>query len=65
MKIHEILESSGYIPKNEKEAKDPRWIMSQTCDVGPEEGKKQAKKLNFELDDRGMPPIMGSNGLLK
>lgn len=30
-----LLECSGYIPKNKKEAKDPRWSNALTVDVHP------------------------------
>jgi hypothetical protein len=36
-------ESSGYIPKNKKEAKDPRWSMALSVDVTPDTPRKNAK----------------------
>ena len=58
----DVNESSGYIPKNEKEALDPRWQMAMTCDVKPGEPQKQAKKLGFKVDKTGRPPMLKSNG---
>lgn len=34
MRLQELIECSGYIPKNEKEAKDPRWSRALSVDVG-------------------------------
>jgi KaiC/GvpD/RAD55 family RecA-like ATPase len=34
MRLQELLECSGYIPKNEKEAQDPRWERALSVDVG-------------------------------
>jgi nicotinamide mononucleotide adenylyltransferase len=42
-----VQESSGYIPKNSKEAKDPRWSMAITKDVGPGATLKNAKALGL------------------
>jgi nicotinamide mononucleotide adenylyltransferase len=39
--------ASGYIPKNSKEAKDPRWSMAITKDVGPDTPLKNAKALGL------------------
>ena len=36
-------DASGYIPKNKKEAKDPRWSMALSVDVTPETPRKNAK----------------------
>jgi len=41
MKIKDILEASGYIPRNAKEAKDPRWSSSLTVDVHTDTMRKQ------------------------
>jgi hypothetical protein len=43
-----IKECSGYIPKNEKEAKDPRWSMAITDDVKPGEEQRNLKKLGLK-----------------
>lgn len=34
MRLQELVECSGYIPKNETEAKDPRWSRALSVDVG-------------------------------
>ena len=36
-------ECSGYIPKNKKEAKDPRWSNALTVDVHPDTPNKNLK----------------------
>lgn len=61
MKVSEITESSGHIPKDDEEAKDPRWSNALTVDVGPGEDKKQAAKLGFTISNDG-PPKLRSNG---
>jgi len=33
MTLRELIESSGYIPRNAKEAKDPRWSTALSVDV--------------------------------
>lgn len=45
MKIQDIVsESSGYIPRNAKEAQDPRWSSALTVDVHTDTMKKQIAK---------------------
>jgi hypothetical protein len=61
MKVSEITESSGHIPVNDEEAKDPRWSNALTVDIGPGEDKKQAAKLGFTISNDG-PPKLRSNG---
>ena len=39
--LNHIPESSGYIPKNAKEAKDPRWSAALSVDVHTDTMKKQ------------------------
>lgn len=39
--------ASGYIPKNKKEANDPRWSMALTKDVRPDTPRKNAKALGL------------------
>ena len=41
MKIRELTEASGYIAKNAKEAKDPRYSASLTVDVKMDTMRKQ------------------------
>jgi hypothetical protein len=40
-------DASGYIPKNKKEAKDPRWSNALTVDVHPDTPYKNAKALRL------------------
>jgi hypothetical protein len=56
-KKYGIMESSGHIPKNEKEANDPRWSNALTVDIGPGEDKKQAAKLGFNVSNSGPPKL--------
>ena len=62
MKLHELLEASGYIPKNEKEANDPRWQMAITNDIKPGENQRQATRLGFKIDADGNPPKLRADG---
>ena len=39
--------ASGYIPKNKKEAKDPRWSHALTVDIKPDTPYKNAKALRL------------------
>ena len=56
-----IKEASGHIPTNKKEAEDPRWSNAITVDIGPDEDKKQASKMGFNISDAG-PPKLNANG---
>ena len=40
-------DASGYIPKNKREAKDPRWLNALSVDVTPETPRKNAKALRL------------------
>ena len=51
----------GYIPKNKKEANDPRYSMAMTNDIKPGEDKKQAAKWGFNISNNG-PPKLKTNG---
>jgi hypothetical protein len=62
MKLHELFEASGYIPKNEKEANDPRWQMAITNDIKPGENQRQATRLGFKIDADGRPPKLRADG---
>ena len=62
MKLYELFESSGYIPKNKQEAADPRWQMAITRDISPGENVVQAAKMGFKLDAQGRPPRLSSSG---
>ena len=61
-KQKKIQESSGYIPKNNKEANDPRWEMAMTQDIKPGEDKRQAERLGWKLDADGRPPKLSTSG---
>ena len=50
----------GVVANNAKQAKDPRYVMSMTNDVKPGETQRQAKKMGFKLDKKGMPPLAHS-----
>lgn len=62
MSKKKINEASGYIPKNQKEANDPRWQMAITNDIKPGESQRQAARLGFKVDAEGRPPLLKSNG---
>ena len=62
MRLHELFEASGYIPKNEKEAADPRWQMAITNDIKPGEDARQAARLGFSLGPDGKPPKLSTSG---
>ena len=40
-------DASGYIPKNKREAKDPRWSNALTVDIHPDTPYKNAKALRL------------------
>ena len=40
-------DASGYIPKNKKEAKDPRWSNALSVDVTPTTSTKNAQALKL------------------
>jgi hypothetical protein len=42
-----IEDASGYIPKNKKEAKDPRWSHALSVDVKPDTPNKNARALRL------------------
>jgi hypothetical protein len=44
---HMDEDASGYIPKNKKEAKDPRWSNALTVDVHPDTPNKNMKALGL------------------
>jgi hypothetical protein len=44
---HANEDASGYIPKNKKEAKDPRWSNALSVDVTPQTPTKNAKALRL------------------
>ena len=42
-----VEDASGYIPKNKREAKDPRWSNALSVDVNPKTPYKNAKALRL------------------
>jgi len=54
-----LSEASGYIPKNSKEANDPRFSHGLTVDIKPGEIQRQAAKLGLSTDITGVPPLLG------
>jgi len=64
-KKQSVSEGGGYIPKNKKEAKDPRWCMAITGDIKPGEPQRQANKLGFKTDKTGRPLVMRPDGRIK
>jgi GNAT superfamily N-acetyltransferase len=55
-----ISEAGGYVPVNDKEAKDPRYVQAVSVDVKPGETQRQAAKLGFKTDRAGKPPLLHS-----
>ena len=53
--------ASGYIPKNKKEAGDPRYSMALTVDVKPGQTGREANKLNLHTDSQGRPALLIKN----
>ena len=53
-----VSEATGYIPVNDKEAKDPRYSMAITQDIKPGEVQRQAKKMGWKTDAAGRPPLL-------
>lgn len=50
--------ASGYIPKNKKEARDPRFSMALTQDIGPGQVGREANKLGLKTDANGKPALL-------
>jgi hypothetical protein len=57
-----VAEASGYIPKNDKEAHDPRWVMAMTHDIKPGEDVRQAAKLGWKMGKDGKPLKLRGDG---
>jgi hypothetical protein len=64
MRVKEIMEMGavGYIPKNKKEANDPRYANALTVDIKPGEDKKQAAKFGFKISKDGAVPTLRADG---
>ena len=56
-----VAEATGYIPVNDKEARDPRYSMAITQDIKPGEVQRQARKMGWTTDAAGKPPLLKSN----
>ena len=50
--------ASGYIPKNKKEARDPRFSMALTQDIRPGQAGKEANKLALKTNAQGQPGLL-------
>jgi predicted GNAT family acetyltransferase len=61
-KNESVTEATGYIPVNDKEARDPRYSMAITQDIKPGEVQRQAAKMGFKTDAAGIPPKLNSSG---
>ena len=48
----------GVVANNAKQAKDPRYSTSITADIKPGETQRQAKKMGFKLNSKGIPPSL-------
>ena len=59
-----VAEASGYIPINDKEARDPRYSMAITQDIKPGEVQRQARKMGFKTTAAGLPPTLKASGKL-
>jgi len=58
-KMAPVKESaSGYIPKNKKEARDPRYSMALTVDIKPGQVGKEANKLALHTGRNGEPALL-------
>ena len=64
LKQKKIQEASGHIPKNDREAKDPRWSNAITVDIHPGSSREQAEKMGWRVDADGIPPKLSTSGLL-
>lgn len=62
MRLYELLEGGGYIPKNSAEAHDPRYVMAMTVDVKPGEDVRQAAKFGFHIGSGGRAPKLRADG---
>ena len=50
--------ASGYIPRNRKEARDPRFSMALTQDIRPGQVGREANKLGLKTDANGKPALL-------
>jgi len=57
--------ASGYIPKNKKEAKDPRYSMAVSVDIKPGQVGKEANKLALNTGRNGEPGLLMKSANLR
>jgi hypothetical protein len=50
--------ASGYIPRNKKQARDPRYSMALTVDIKPGQVGREANKLALDTDSQGKPALL-------
>jgi hypothetical protein len=62
---YNVNEATGYIPVNDAEARDPRYIMAITQDIKPGEVQRQARKMGFSTNAAGVPPTLTASGKIK
>ncbi len=57
--------ASGYIPKNKKEARDPRYSMAVSVDIKPGQVGKEANKLALNTGRNGEPGLLMKSANLR
>jgi hypothetical protein len=57
--------ASGYIPKNKKEARDPRYSMAVSVDIKPGQVGKEANKLALNTGRNGEPQLLMKSANLR
>ena len=57
--------ASGYIPKNKKEARDPRYAMALSVDIKPGQVGKEANKLALNTGRNGEPGLLMKSANLR
>jgi hypothetical protein len=57
--------ASGYIPKNKKQARDPRYSMALTVDIKPGQVGKEANKLALNTGPNGEPGLLMKSANLR
>jgi hypothetical protein len=57
--------ASGYIPRNKKEARDPRYSMAVSVDIKPGQVGKEANKLALNTGRNGEPQLLMKSANLR
>ena len=57
--------ASGYIPKNKKQARDPRYSMALSVDIKPGQVGKEANKLALNTGRNGEPQLLMKSANLR